>query len=81
MLLGCYGSIGVDVACIRRRGLLSLNMFVFFSVRIIAHKIVNFKHFDNGILVCILISSVLLACEDVVNEKATINKVKKAFFC
>ncbi|CAB3996293.1 voltage-dependent N-type calcium channel subunit alpha-1B-like [Paramuricea clavata] len=44
-------------------------------IRIIAHKIVNFKHFDNGILVCILISSVLLACEDVVNEKAQVNKV------
>ncbi|XP_028408443.1 voltage-dependent R-type calcium channel subunit alpha-1E-like [Dendronephthya gigantea] len=48
-------------------------------IRIVAHRIVNFRHFDNGILVCILISSVLLACEDVVNEEATINKVLTYF--
>ena len=47
-----------------------------YSVRKIAHQIVNYRHFDNGILVCILVSSVLLACEDVVNEKAKVNEVE-----
>ena len=52
------------------------NFFLLYRVRQAAHKIVNFQHFDNGILVCILISSICLACEDVVNEEAQVNTVR-----
>ena len=39
--------------------------------------IVSYKHFDNFILACILVSSALLAVEDTVDEDAKVNKVSK----
>lgn len=37
----------------------------------------NLRHFDNFILVIILISSILLALEDPVDEEAKRNKVRE----
>ena len=45
-------------------------------VRKFCHWVVNLRHFDNVILVIILISSVLLALEDPVIEKSDRNKVR-----
>ena len=66
----------MELSCLFFNVYLAIFLLFAFSVRVVAHRIVNFRHFDNGILVCILISSVLLACENVVNEKAKINTVR-----
>ena len=66
----------MELSCLFFNAYLAIFFLFAFSVRVVAHRIVNFRHFDNGILVCILISSVLLACENVVNEKAKINTVR-----
>ena len=52
-------------------------LFVFFRVRKACHWLVNLRHFDNFILVIILISSILLALEDPVDEEAKRNKVRE----
>ncbi|PFX23935.1 Voltage-dependent calcium channel type A subunit alpha-1 [Stylophora pistillata] len=48
-------------------------------VRKACHWLVNLRHFDNFILVIILISSVLLALEDPVNENSKRNEVLTYF--
>lgn len=47
-----------------------------FRLRKACHWLVNLRHFDNTILVIILISSVLLALEDPVVENSQRNTVK-----
>ena len=47
-----------------------------FRLRKACHWLVNLRHFDNTILVIILISSVLLALEDPVDENSQRNTVK-----
>ena len=60
----------------------SLSKLFFFSLslsfrlRKACHWLVNLRHFDNTILVIILISSVLLALEDPVDENSQRNTVK-----
>jgi len=64
-------------------GMLQTNtLFVCFPgnpIRIVVYKIVSSKHFDNIILVFILISSAFLAFEDTTNRKATINIILTYF--
>lgn len=43
--------------------------------RIFCHKIANHPYFGNFVLICILISSFLLAAEDPVRPRAKINEV------
>lgn len=49
---------------------------LFWRVRKACHWLVNLRHFDNFILVIILISSVLLALEDPVYENSKRNQVR-----
>jgi hypothetical protein len=47
----------------------SLNLFRADNpVRVIAARIINWKHFDNIILVLIIVSSVLLAMDNPLND-------------
>ena len=55
---------------------LSLSRSLSFRLRKACHWLVNLRHFDNTILVIILISSVLLALEDPVVENSQRNQVK-----
>nr|XP_058951235.1 voltage-dependent N-type calcium channel subunit alpha-1B-like isoform X1 [Pocillopora verrucosa]XP_058951236.1 voltage-dependent N-type calcium channel subunit alpha-1B-like isoform X1 [Pocillopora verrucosa]XP_058951237.1 voltage-dependent N-type calcium channel subunit alpha-1B-like isoform X1 [Pocillopora verrucosa]XP_058951238.1 voltage-dependent N-type calcium channel subunit alpha-1B-like isoform X1 [Pocillopora verrucosa] len=43
------------------------------------HRIVNLRHFDNFMLVVILLSSITIAIEDPVNDDAKLNKVLMYF--
>lgn len=61
----------------------SVSMFLFKEdnkFRVFCHMAANHPYFGNSVLVCILISSCLLACEDPVRPHAKINEVIFKFF-
>ena len=53
--------------------------FFFFSSRFrrLCHRIVNLRHFDNFMLVIIMLSSVTIAIEDPVNDNSKRNQVNQ----
>ncbi|XP_039270704.2 voltage-dependent L-type calcium channel subunit alpha-1D-like isoform X2 [Styela clava] len=44
-------------------------------VRVFCHRVVNDNWFNNGILACIILSSIALACEDPINPNSPRNQV------
>lgn len=48
----------------------------YYSFRRFCHRIVNLRHFDNFMLVIIMLSSVTIAIEDPVHDNSPRNKVK-----
>ncbi|XP_076351266.1 muscle calcium channel subunit alpha-1-like isoform X2 [Tachypleus tridentatus] len=48
-------------------------------IRVVCHRIVNHSIFGNVVLVCILVSSTMLAAEDPLNTNSERNKVLKYF--
>ena len=50
--------------------------FFFYSFRRLCHRIVNLRHFDNFMLVIIMLSSITIAIEDPVSDDSPRNKVK-----
>jgi len=49
-------------------------------VRVLCHKIINHSYFTNFILICILVSSALLAAEDPTGTKLSWINVRRLIF-
>ncbi|KRX85153.1 Voltage-dependent L-type calcium channel subunit alpha-1F [Trichinella sp. T6] len=54
-------------------------IYLFFRVRIFCNKVINHSYFTNSVLVCILVSSAMLAAEDPLQASSFRNEVLNYF--